>query len=215
MRYQTVLLLVFLFSTSIYAQQYHKPDYNNLSAINSSVKTPNYYNQLFTRYLAADSLLTRDEIHILYYCSAFHTKEHNQKENLSKQINSITNKRDLSSTDYNKILTLTQTLLSQDPFDLDALFSRAYACRKLNKKDEIISCYYRANSIIAIILASGNGRSKTTPFAITDIHHANFILELMGRSADSMYPHKNGNLVIFNSSKNSTTAPGIYFSLPE
>lgn len=124
------------------------------------------YSTLMNRYLSKDTTLTENEFFYLYYGQA--TQESYSpygSSDTNKKLKELMDKKgDPSEKDLEKIITLSEKILKEIPFDIDYWLYIAYANKMLNRPLDRHSAIQMYRGILTAINSTGDGKSLETAF---------------------------------------------------
>ncbi|CAL2060500.1 DUF4919 domain-containing protein [Tenacibaculum sp. 190524A05c] len=211
-----LLLLSFIVTSFVLNAQdwdFEKPDYDKIEK-NIKEKDSNlFYELLMKRYKEADSTMTLKEKRHLYYGYQFDEKySPYSTSDFSDSLRVVLNKKSLDSLDYTNIVTFTNKILEENPFDLRAINYQLFALEKkgdtasFNKK--VIQLYI----IVDSLLSSGTGKSKEDSFYVLFTSHEYDLLRILGfkfGGSQSLIEHYD----YLTLEKNEANIEGLYFDV--
>ncbi|CAL2090445.1 DUF4919 domain-containing protein [Tenacibaculum sp. 190524A05c] len=211
-----LLLLSFVVTSFVLNAQdwdFEKPDYDKIEK-NIKEKDSNlFYELLMKRYKEADSTMTLKEKRHLYYGYQFDEKySPYSTSDFSDSLRVVLNKKSLDSLDYTNIVTFTNKILEENPFDLRAINYQLFALEKkgdtatFNKK--VIQLYI----IVDSLLSSGTGKSKEDSFYVLFTSHEYDLLSILGfkfGGSQSLIEHYD----YLTLEKNEANIEGLYFDV--
>lgn len=211
-----LLLLCFVVTSFVLNAQdwdFEKPDYDKIEK-NIKEKDSNlFYELLMKRYKEADSTMTLKEKRHLYYGYQFDEKySPYSRSDFSDSLRVVLNKKSLDSLDYTNIVTFTNKILEENPFDLRAINYQLFALEKkgdtasFNKK--VIQLYI----IVDSLLSSGTGKSKEDSFYVLFTSHEYDLLSILGfkfGGSQSLIEHYD----YLTLEKNEANIEGLYFDV--
>ncbi len=126
----------YLFILPAHAQEkeFKRPDYKKIEKEIKKEDPPFYYPVLLKRFTEADSAMILDEKQHLYYGYPFHEK-YVPYGNVSVYSDSLhaASKKKFTEKDYEKIARLTDSIISADPFNLDAYYNAIWGIRSFGE----------------------------------------------------------------------------------
>ncbi|CAL2083262.1 DUF4919 domain-containing protein [Tenacibaculum sp. 190524A05c] len=211
-----LLLLSFVvtsFALNAQDWDFEKPDYDKIEK-NIKEKDSNlFYELLMKRYKEADSTMTLKEKRHLYYGYQFDEKySPYSTSDFSDSLRVVLNKKSLDSLDYTNIVTFTNKILEENPFDLRAINYQLFALEKkgdtasFNKK--VIQLYI----IVDSLLSSGTGKTKEDSFYVIYTSHEYDLLSILGfkfGGSQSLIEHYD----YLTLEKNEANIEGLYFDV--
>jgi len=158
-----------------------KPDY---SAIEKQIKDKNsefYYPELLKKFNASDSTITLEQRRHLYYGYTFQ-KEYDpySESNQADSLRIMMKKGRHTEEDFQKISSLCDASLKENPFDLRAFNYKLYACQELRDEPEFIKNLTKMKIIIDALVSSGDGLTKETAFYVITTSHEYDLLNIIG-----------------------------------
>lgn len=213
---KNLLLLCFVVTSFVLNAQdwdFEKPDYDKIEK-NIKEKDSNlFYELLMKRYKEADSTMTLKEKRHLYYGYQFDEKySPYSRSDFSDSLRVVLNKKSLDSLDFTNIVTFTNKILEENPFDLRAINYQLFALEKksdtasFNKK--VIQLYI----IVDSLLSSGTGKSKEDSFYVLFTSHEYDLLSILGfkfGGSQSLIEHYD----YLTLEKNEANIEGLYFDV--
>jgi hypothetical protein len=178
-----LLLIFWSFSFSVLAQNYNieKPDYDKIEKNISDVNSNFFYENLFKRYLAADTTLSIDEKRHIYYGYTFQ-KEYNpmSNSNFEDSLRIYYRKPELTNSDYPKIIEFSEKVLEENPFDLRALHFSMIAYEQNQNSSAYLKNRFKFDLIIDVIMSSGDGIAKDSAFYVIYVSHEYDLIDIIG-----------------------------------
>ena len=211
------ILLFTLCSCVLYPQedsQFTKPDYTLIEKNVKDKKSTYYFKTLYDRFTKADSTMTMEEKRHLYYGYSFQEEyAPYSRSDAYKELNEILQKEELSKTDYEKILVLSEAILKVYPFSIRMKEYRIFSYKELAKYEEAERETIQASIIIDAILSTGDGTSKDNSFYVINTMNEYELLNILGfefggeqRLVDGLYDYLTLN-------ENSYNLKGFYFEV--
>jgi hypothetical protein len=140
-----------------------------------------YYPTLMARFKKGDSLADPEEKrHVYYGYSASPFGSLASLSGTGDSLRNILKKSALNTADYKAIMTLSDSLLAEDPFDLKTLNYRAYAADKLGDAEALQIAIIQMRIVSKAITGTGDGRSARTAFWVTKVPHEYWLIDAMG-----------------------------------
>ncbi|PIE50235.1 MAG: hypothetical protein CSA38_04065 [Flavobacteriales bacterium] len=179
-----ILTLFLLLSQFAYSQnwKFEKPDYTKIEKNIQNKESNLFYDTLMKRFLKADSTMTLQEKRHLYYGYIFH-KDYSPYSNsdYSDSLNTILEKqKSLEKVETNTIIDLTNKILSETPFDLNAFVYQLYALDKNKNKQAFKKRVTQMRIIIDALMSSGNGINEKQAFYVIYTSHEYNLLKVLG-----------------------------------
>lgn len=156
------------------------PVEEDIKARISDPASPSYYPNLLLRYEQADSTLTDDDYHYLYYGYAYqplYTPLENDPA-LDRFYDALS-RMDIGHPDSTALQQLVRTgreTLTADPFSPQVLNLLSFAYAQLGDLQNAAVCRDKMNHVLATIEASGDGLTEKTPWHILRFSHAEDLL---------------------------------------
>ncbi|VAW27628.1 hypothetical protein MNBD_BACTEROID06-1704 [hydrothermal vent metagenome] len=141
--YTLILLIAFVSFFNLQAQ----PEKVNYKKIEKSINNKSslfYYPNLFSRFLANDTTLTITDYRYLYYGFSFQ-EEYNpywRSSNID-ELNKVYQKKSPSQKDYQRLIKLSDEILSKSPFNLDAILNNFTAYEELSEIEISKKWFYK------------------------------------------------------------------------
>lgn len=184
MKKLTVILAFFAF-IFISAQSqdvfFKAPDFEQIKRNVKESSSSYYYPNLLQRYLSGDTKITPEEGRHLYFGYVYQqgyvpvdTSSYNQKlaETLAKS--------SFTARDYADIMTYSDALLQEDPFNLRALNAKLMVYAQQDNAAEYKKTAQKRRVVQNAIVSTGDGMSEKTPFYVIKVAHEYDILPFLG-----------------------------------
>lgn len=211
-----LLLLTFLIPNYAFSQM-AKDSVPDLKAIEKSISDKSssmYYPILLARYKAGDSTLSIVEKRHLYYGNTFQPNYSAYGHfGYSDSLRNLLNKGELANDDYWRIITFSDSILLDDPYDLRTLKYRTYAARKLGNTAIHDIAYRQIDMVFDAILSTGDGKTAKTALWVTSIDHEYEILHILGFEFGGSQSLVDGPCDYLTVKKNKYDISGLYFNV--
>jgi len=218
MKKLTVILVFFAF-IFISAQSqdvfFKAPDFEQIERNVKESSSSYYYPNLLQRYLSGDTKITPEEGRHLYFGYVYQreyvpadTSSYNQKlaETLAKS--------SFTSRDYADIMTYSDALLQEDPFNLRALNAKLMVYAQQDNAAEYKKTAQKRRVVQDAIVGTGDGMSEKTPFYVIKVAHEYDILPFLGYSFGGEDKILKGNKVNYLSlGENRFGVERVYFNI--
>lgn len=147
------------------------PNYEKIKANIEDKKSSFYYPKLWGRFQKGDSTLTLDEKRHLYFGYVFNEKysPYNSVHD-SKQVNEIINKENPSKKELKNLVSLFNTSLGAEPFNIRYLYYQKIAYELLKKPKKAKQNMEKIFSVYDAIYSTGDGLSKETAFHVIAVY---------------------------------------------
>jgi len=158
-----------------------KPDYKKIGKEISKESSDYYYPKLMEKFKNADTTMTLEEKRHLYYGYTFQEQYAPYEDpDYVDSLKVVLQKEQHGPADLNKIVVFSDSILSENPFDLSILSYQLYALEGL--KDLILfdKKMAQATIIIDALLSSGDGRTQKTAFYVIETSHEYELLGILG-----------------------------------
>lgn len=216
MRIKQLSVLAFLLvSVSSFSQDIvlEKPDYKKIESEISNVESEFYYPKLLKMYLNSDTSMTLKEKRHLYYGYSFQDKyaPYHQSD-FSDSLRAVLQKEQHNGDELKKIIRYSDSLLVDNPFDLNAINYQLYAFEKLYKRTEFERKMIQMRMVVDALLSSGDGLKKSTAFYVIYTAHEYDLLNILGfefGGQQSLVEHYD----YLEVEKNSRRIKGFYFDV--
>jgi len=178
-----LFIAVVLFFGLIYSQETEtkRPDYKKIEKEIKKKKSAFHYKKLFKRYIGGDTTFTIEEKRHLYYGFSFQDKYSPYGLSpYSDSLRGILEKPELTGADYQSIISLSNLILENNPFDLRTLNYLAYASGNIGDTAQEEDCIYKTFLIIDAIMSTGDGISEETAFSVIYVAHEYDLLDILG-----------------------------------
>jgi len=177
------LLVSLCLSLICHAQQFSPPNY---ATIKQKVNAPGsslYYPKLVAKFQVADSSMTLVEKRHLYY-GFVHQNKYSpySRSDYVDSLNAVLKIKKMSRKDFSKLLNYSDSLLVDNPFNLNAYNYKSYAYSQLKEVALGEKIVAQKKIIIDAMMSSGDGLTKETPFYVISPNHQHFILKLLDLS---------------------------------
>ncbi|MCB0820438.1 MAG: DUF4919 domain-containing protein [Bacteroidetes bacterium] len=159
----------------------HKPDYK---LIEKNIKRKNsgfYYPELIARFNEGDTTLNLHEKVHLYFGFVFQEHYRPYSESSVKTLmNNIPEKDIHQKASLEKIVFRTDSILNENPFNLNALDYALFALDELHDYSKFNKRLFQARSILEAILHTGDGLSIKTCYYVISPSHEYHVLGYLG-----------------------------------
>ena len=185
---KTFLVIAAFFAASInlFAQNFTKPDYEQIKLNIENNQSNFYYPNLWDRFQQGDSTMTLEEKRHLYYGYVFHK---NYSPYLTShdavQVKAILEKDNPTNEDWNKLITLLNTSLIAEPFNLRFFYYQSVAYNEINNFVDADKNLRKIFCIADALTSSGDGLSKETAIHVISVSSEYDYLFLMDLSMKS------------------------------
>ena len=165
------------------AFQFLVPDYEHLGRLISDPSSVFYYPSLLKRFAEADTSLTIEDIHCLYFGYVLQDNYdpylHLDEEDKARE---ILNQDDVSPKDAQKAIKLLDKAVEKAPMHLRLYMYRHYANTVLYGEDSkpVHDDAFRYVALISAIAASGNGTDFATAFHVAVVSHSYNLMNYFG-----------------------------------
>jgi hypothetical protein len=172
------------------AQEFAEPDFREIKQAIANTKSPNYYPKLMNRYLKNDSTLSLQQYRYLYYGFTLQ-EDFVPYQSATQALLALrdqmveTPSGDRKTTVCNNAVQAAQNALADNPFDMLAIGTMAIA--QLQRGDTAAFELWNAkqNSLLDVILSSGDGDAAETAFHVINIEHEYEIINRLGLIVES------------------------------
>jgi len=177
------LLFTLLFCSIGYTQNdsFKKPDFQEIKLKIKLKNSKFYYPKLIKKYYQSNSSLTLEEKRVLYYGFIYSPKysPYGSRE-FTDKISTILKNNYISEEDYEKIIEYSDKLLEENPFNVNAINYKLYACKQLQNSSDTIKASIKLQIINDAILSSGNGLTKENAYVVINPNHEYSFINLLG-----------------------------------
>src|SRR5690554_2151631 len=211
----TLLFSLVFISSFIFSQKIKDtpPNYKSIEKIISKKKSNLYYPKLFKRYLDADTTMTSEEIRHLYYGYTFRTGYSPYgHSDLMDSLRNILREEEHTQKELTRVITLSDSILLEEPFNLDVMNYQLYAFKKMENKEAFKSKFNQMNLIVDAIFSSGDGISKETAFYVIYTEHEYFVINVIGFQFGGSQS-LSGNFDYLELAPNDYNIKGLYFDV--
>ncbi|WP_159021364.1 DUF4919 domain-containing protein [Formosa sp. L2A11] len=207
----TCLLISFLSFSQEWS--FEKPDYETIEK-NIQINDSNlFYKSLMQRYQEADSTMTLQEKRHLYYGYSFNENyAPYSSSNYSDSLSVVLQKKKLEPIDFKNVITFTDSMLTNNPFDLRAMDYQMYALKKTGNTTTYQNRVIQFRTTLDALMSSGNGASKEDAFYVIYTSHEYDLLGVIGfqfAGSQSLIEHYDYLTV----AENKSNIEGLYFDV--
>ncbi len=162
--------------------EFAKPEYKAIERAVADNTSGFYYPKLMARFLSGDSTLTLEERRHVYYGYQFQpTYSPYGFSPHEKELGQLMNKEGhLSQDELRRVVVLSDSVLSKNPFDLTAISFRMFGYEMLGDHQEVQRTKARGNIMLDAIYSSGDGRSKKTALYVLYTRNEYSIINILG-----------------------------------
>ena len=159
------------------------PDYEQLGQVIADPTSHYYYPSLLKRFAEADTSLTIEEIHCLYYGYVLQ-KDYDPYIRIDEeeQARDILNQEKVTKKDAQKALNLLDRAVEKAPMHLRLYMYRHYANKLVYGEDskQVVDDAFRYVALISAIAASGDGSDFETAFHVAIVAHSYNFMNYFG-----------------------------------
>ncbi len=158
-----------------------KPDYPVIQKTISDSSSSLYYPRLLGRYEEGDSSLTLEEKRHLYYGYQFQPNYNPYAPSSYRdQLRSLLSRDNHTTEDLNRLAAITDSMLAENPLDMDALSYKLYVNDKLGNQSEFTRYRNRGRIILDAIMSTGDGKTERTAFYVIDTSDEYTLVNILG-----------------------------------
>lgn len=217
LRKYTLLLTSLVYITIANAQEFKQVAWDKIDFEVNSPTSEYFYKNLYNRYVAADTTLTENDYFYLYY--GYPTQENYKPLLESKfrdQLKEIFAKRE-AIVDFRKIVSLTNSILETEPFNLRDINALAFALNMLGQTEEAAAQMKKVEMIAKTIKSTGSGYDQKSPWYVIYTENCEDLLGFMGlNSTRKMIVSKDILFIqVSNMPENLKKLKGYYFNYAE
>lgn len=216
MKRSLILVIVFLsLAVTVYSKNNKpiKPNYKKIEKAISKSSSTLYYPKLFDRFISSDTTLTANELVHIYYGYTFQDSySPYASSDYSDSVNLVLKQEEITEDDWRKVITLCDSILADNPFDLRAMNKQLYAYEDLKMMAEFTKRRDQMSMIINTLENSGDGLSKKTAYHVISIAHEYDLLNILGYEfggQQSLIEHYD----YLKLSENDQQISGLYFDV--
>ena len=194
------------------------PDYERLSKLVNDPQGPYYYPELVRRFAQADTTLTLEQLHCLYYGYVFQ-KDYNPYIQMggAEDALKIMSGEKVSKENFKKALKLLDDAIKKAPAHLSLYRYRHYANAQLYGEhskaanDDI----FRYVALISVIDASGDGASYESAFHVAVVRHSYDLMSYYGfrNTSQSLQGHDGQSFDVFSLEENEYELEELYVNI--
>jgi hypothetical protein len=180
-----------------------------------SLANKDSYNKLFDRFIANDTTLSLDDYVIIYYGQAFRENyKPNARHDSVKVLNMYLN-NNKDSIDFHKVLSYTNMILNDFPFNIEQIYIAWIAYDKIGVKDSSDIWFYKYDRLIRTIMSSGDGKTPKTAFIVAKITDEYSILNALGLqlTGQALISKKKKSYDLMNVAQNQYGIDKLYFDI--
>ncbi len=177
-------------------QQFFVPDYDQIGKVIRDKKSPYYYPKLVKKLAKADTSMTLEDVHYLYYGYVLQD-DYNPYINLDEedQARKILNKDNVSEKEARNAIKLLDKAVKKAPTHVRLYFYRyvadciAYGESSKQAQDDV----FRYIALISAIAASGNGMDFDNAYHVAVVAHSYSLMSYFGLQSVQQSLQSNGN----------------------
>lgn len=173
------------------------PDFDYLKKVVDDPSSAFYYPKLLKRFVAADTTMSIEELHCLYYGSAlqegYNPYENSKRDDLDKALE-ILNKEEPSKKELKKALKYLNKAIEQSPINIDLYNYRHYVNVLLfgQESAQADADAFHFVALVSVIFYSGDGKDYPTAFYVISPSHEYAFLGYNGFRAKGQSLNYNG-----------------------
>lgn len=205
-----IILFLPLFS---YSQDFiEAPDYPLIKELIEDKNSGFFYDDLLVKFNKADTTMTLEEKRNLYYGAIFQSDYSPYgRSAYSDSVMVILRKEKLTVTDYDLVLSYTDSILIKNPLDSRALYDRLYIYDMQGETQSYDNAIFKLRVIFDAILSSGDGLSKETAYYVIATSHEYDIMRILGFQPE--YQSLTGHYDYQKLAKNRYDIEALYFDV--
>lgn len=214
-KYIYILAWVLLFAKGYsQADGFIPPDYKIIEKNTTDKDSPYFFDNLFERYIAADSTMTIEDKRHLYYGYSFQ-EEYSPygRSDAEKELRELLKKDDADKNDLQRLIKLTDEIQEQYPFSLRIKEYRIYCFNKLENAEAAKKEYLQAGIILDAIISTGDGTTKETCFYVINTMNEYELLDVLGYSFGGRQSLQDNRYDYLTLKENSYNLEGLYFDV--
>lgn len=166
----TLLRQFFIDSEISWEDNFMVPDYTLIKQNIENEQSDFHYTKLWDKYERGDTLMTLDEKHHLYYGYVFNESYSPYAMSpFSEEIKMLLNKEAPTTEEWERLVSLLQSSLIQQPFNCRHLYYQAVAFDALSKPHESEASIGKIRCILDALTSSGDGLLKETAIHVIDV----------------------------------------------
>lgn len=210
-----VFIVLTLYSLQLYCQDWHfeKPNYKEIEKNIAEQNSSFYYPNLMERFIKADSTLTIKEKRHLYYGYSFQEDySPYTRSDFADSLQIILELKKHDTLEFKKIMTLGDSILVKNPFELKTINYQLYALEKADNIEGYRKKIAQFNIIVDALLSSGNGTTKEESFYVIYTAHEYDLLNILGFTfggSQSLMEHYD----YLELAEGETKIEGLYFDI--
>ena len=206
-----VMIQILALTTLVSFGQIKSIDLNEIK----SIAINDNYNKLFDRFIANDTALSLDDYVIIYYGQAFRENyKPNARHDSVRVLNMYLN-NSIDSIDFHKVLSYTNLILKDFPFNIEQIYIAGIAYDKLGVKDSSDIWFSKYDKLIRTIMSSGDGKTPKTSFIVVKITDEYSILNALGPqfTGQALISKKKKSYDLMNVAQNEYGIDKFYFDI--
>jgi len=169
--------------TSLLGQSwdFRAPDYEAIEKAVADEQGEFYYPNLYARFNDADSSLNLEEQRHIYYGYIYQSeyRPYSRSEYRSS-IRELLETDSLTLADFETLNSYCDSSLADFPFDLDAMSYKIWALKNLSDSLAYEQILWKHNSIVDVLISSGDGISPERAFYVINTSHEYYLLGVFG-----------------------------------
>ncbi len=190
------------------------PDYKKIERQVQDPASPLYYPKLFARYKAGDSTLTQKEYYFLYY-GYFYSDDYESytATDYRDSIKELYKKGEPNEEGKKRGVRYAQKGLEHAPFDLSFLNVLCTIYNDRGDKADYDLNRRRFRGIAAVIMASGDGRTKETGYHVISVSDEYMFMSAIGLQVAGHQSFTDIKCDYPEAKENSRHIKGLYFDV--
>tara|TARA_R110000868_G_scaffold11322_15_gene55361 strand:+ start:211 stop:903 length:693 start_codon:yes stop_codon:yes gene_type:complete len=189
------------------------PDYKAIEKAVADEQGDFYYPNLNARFNDADSSLSLEELRHIYYGyiyeSAYSPYSHSKYRSTIRE---LLGKDSLTQADYKTLNSYCDSSLADFPFDLDAMSYKIWALKNLSDSLAYEQILWKHNSIVDVLISSGDGISPERAFYVINTSHEYYLLGVFGFKFGNQQSLI-GECDLLDLAENEFEIDGLYFNV--
>ncbi|MEZ5018473.1 MAG: DUF4919 domain-containing protein [Flavipsychrobacter sp.] len=216
-KWLVVILLLHLTYVASAQVDFQKPDYEAIKEIVRDTSSYYHYPHLFALYQAGDEQLDLKAYRMLYYGHLYErtyvSQSYSDYVSARLELYALSKKKNLKGKKLERVIELTKDNLKSNPFSISNLVILNIMLEKMGKKNEAKKYLTMATGIRDAIMSTGDGRSDTTAYHISNIEHEYDMLWVLDLEFTGERKLTSNNCDYTKVKQNEEGIEGVYFNV--
>lgn len=176
-------VMILLIPVSLFAQLqvFHKINYEQVEKQVTNENSIFYYPKILKKFVDADTTMSFDEKQLVYYGFVFQDNYNPfETSKYDDRLKELLSNEQFTQKDYEDISNLCDSIIAENPFNLNAYNYQLYALESIGNKDKYSKRVIQIRIVLDAVLSTGDGKTKSNAISVISPAHEYFIIPVLG-----------------------------------